>query len=468
MTLLKSGRNIDFTKGPILSSILLFALPLIATGFLNLLFNTADSIVVGRFGGDTPEEREAALGAVGSCGSLITLLVNLFMGLATGAGICVAQELGARSFEDVEKTVHTSVLASLVCGVFAGIIGFLVAEPLLVLMGSPESVLAEAIPYIRAYFCGIPASIVFNFCAAMLRASGDTVRPLIFLSTGGVINVFANLVMVIVFRMGALGVGIATALSQWISCVLVLIFMVRSDGPCRVCFGKLHIDGQKLRRLVAVGLPTGIQGSFFSISNVLTQSAINSFGATVVAGCSASGNLEGYVYVAQNAFYQAAITATGQNTGAKDFRRAKKLLFSCLMLVTVVGFSLGALLVFFGPLLLGLYAPGNEAVVAAALPRLAIICLPYFICGWQEVFSGTLRGLGKAITPTVVCLLGICGLRVLWIYAVLPYFNTPEMLYLVWPVTWIPTAAVLFFFCVRALNRHSLEQDSFVPHEKAF
>ena len=443
----------DFTEGPILPMIIGFALPLIATGILQLLFNTADIIVVGRWGGSTPEECETALAAVGSCGSLINLLVNLFFGLSVGAGVCVAHDIGAKAYDQVEKTVHTAVLASLVCSAFVMVFGIVAARPLLILMGTEESVLGQAVPYMVAYFCGIPANMLYNYCASMLRSTGDTVRPLTFLSVAGVVNVVLNLIMVLVFRLGAVGVGIATAVSQWVSCALIIGFMMRNEGPCHLDLRKLCIDKNKLKKIVFIGIPAGLQGTLFSLSNVLIQSSINSFGKAVVAGNSAAGNLEGYAYTAQNALYQTALTFVGQHKGAEKYHRMKKCILWCAISVLTVGLTIGWSMYLLGAPLLEIYAPGNGNAIEAGLLRMRVCMVTYFLCGLMEVGSGVMRGLGRSITSMIVSLIGSCVFRILWIYTVFALFHTPAVLYLSYPISWGMTAATHFIFSFFTLRK---------------
>lgn len=443
----------DLTKGPILSQILMFALPLIATSVLQLMFNTADIVVVGRFGGETPEECANALAAVGSCGSLINLIITLFMGLAVGAGVCVAHDMGAKHYKDVTKVVHTAVLAASVCGVFVAVFGFLMTPTFLAWMGTNEAVMDQAILYMRAYFCGVPASMIYNYCAAMLRSTGDTVRPLTFLSVSGVVNVGLNLVMVLVFHLGAMGVGIATAASNWTSCILILLFMLRTDGPCHLELSKLRIDKKKLKKIIFLGLPAGIQGSLFSVSNVLIQSSMNSLGEIVVAGNTAAANLEGYVYATQNALYQTALTFVGQNVGARKYERLKKCVLWCVLVVTLVGLFFGTGMYLFGHQLLGIFAPGNEVVIAAGLKKLSITCVTHFLCGIMEVGCGIMRGLGKSICPMIVSLIGSCALRVVWVYTAFALYPTAETLYISYPVTWILTASAHYIFCFINLRK---------------
>lgn len=447
----KDGK--DFTEGPLLSKIILFALPLIATSVLQLLFNTADTVVVGRWGGSTPEECEIALAAVGSCGALISLIINLFFGLSVGAGVCVAHEIGAKNYDGVSRVVHTSVVAAAFSGVVVTVFGLFMARPLLTLMGTDAAVLDQAVPYMCAYFCGMPANMLYNYCAAILRSNGDTTHPLAFLSVAGVINVVLNLIMVLVFGLGAIGVGIATAASQWVSCILIVLYMMRTDGPCRIEFSKLRVDPAKLRKIIFIGLPAGIQSTLFSVSNVLIQSSINSFGKVVVAGNTAGSNLDGYIYITQNTLYHAALTFVGQNVGARRYDRVKKSLACCVVVVTVVGIVAGGLVFTFGRPLLGLFAPGNEGAIQAGMTRLSILATTYFLCGLMEVGSGTMRGLGKSIAPMVISLIGSCLLRVVWIYTVFAAFRSLEVLYISYPVSWILTATTFFIFCFVYLRK---------------
>ncbi len=452
----KASKGRDLTQGALLPKIIVFALPLIATGVLQLLFNTADSVVVGRWGGDTKEECETALAAVGSCGSLINLIVNFFFGLSVGAGVCVAQDLGAKRYDDVQKVVHTSVLTALVSGTVVALIGMLFARSLLILMGTEPAVLDQAVPYMCAYFAGAPANMVYNYCASIMRSNGDTVHPLAFLTVAGVTNVGLNLIMVLVFNLGALGVGIATAASQWISCILIVWFMARDDGPCRLNFRKLRIDREKLRKIIYIGIPAGIQGMVFSFSNVLIQSSVNSFGKATVAANTAASNLCDYVYTAQNALYHAALTFVGQNVGAHRYDRIKSVALNCIGVVTAVGLVVGVLMVTFGEFLLGIYSPGNEHVIEIGMIRLRILATTYFLCGIMEVGSGVLRGLGKSLISMIVAIIGSCLMRVVWIYTVFAAFPTLDVLYLSYPVSWLLTAIAHFtfvFITVRNLRK---------------
>lgn len=441
----------NLTEGKILPQIISFALPLIATAVLQLLFNTADMFVVGRWGGDTQAECEIALGAVGSCAPLINLLVNLFMGLSVGAGVCVAHEIGAKHYSEVKSVVNTAVILSLIAGAIVTAVGIIFAPHLLMLMGVENSLLEPAVLYMRAYFFGIPAALLYNFCASMLRSAGDTSRPLIFLSVAGVVNVMLNLVMVLGFHTGAMGVGVATAASNWVSCTMIVIFMMRTDGPCKLSLKGFGIDRIKFKKIISIGLPAGLQSSLFSISNVIIQSAIQSFGtAAVVAGNTAASNIDGYIYVVINCFATSAMTFTGQHVGAGKYERLKKVLLWHALLIVTSGIALGTLSYIFAEPLIGIFQPGNKAAAEVGLTRLGILGLTYFTCGLMDMGCYSLRGFGKSLSPTIVSLTGSCLFRIVWIYAVFyPFFsNNIAMLYLSYPISWIVTGGVHYIFCV--------------------
>ncbi len=449
----QTKRTCDFTEGAILPHLIKFAIPLMITGVMQLLFNTADTIVVGRWGGDTPEACETALAAVGSCGSLITLITVLFGNLSLGAGVSVAQDIGAKRYDGVFKTVHTAVSLACFAGVIVMLIGFLGARPMLALMGTEASVLDEAVPYVIAYFCGIPAKMLYNYCAAILRSAGETVRPMKYLFAAGILNVGLNLVMVLVFRLGALGVGIATAASFWLSCVLILLHMIRTDAPYRLEIRKIKIDGGKLKSILRIGIPAGIQGMVFSVSHVLIQSSVNSLGKAVVAGNAAAANLEGYTYQPMNALYQAAVTFVGQHKGAKKYKRMKKCIFCCMGCVTVVGLVFGWSMVLLGPALLGLFAPGNAAAIDAGMTRFYVCTTVYFLCGLMEVGSGVMRGLGHSTTSMITSLTGSVAFRIFWILIIFAKIPTLTVLYLSFPIAWILTLSAHYTLAFITLRR---------------
>ena len=432
------------THGPLLGKIVRFAIPLAISGILQLLFNAADIIVVGQFVG--PQ----ALAAVGSTSALINLIVNLFIGLSVGANVLVAQYYGASDTKALRETVHTSVLASLIFGCIVLVIGITLAAPMLELMGTPEEVLDQACLYMRIYFIGMPASMLYNFGAAILRAVGDTQRPLYFLFIAGIVNVLLNLFCVIVLHMGVEGVAIPTVISQCVSATLVLLCLVKSDAVYRVNLKELHIYKEKLLQMIKIGVPAGIQSATFSISNVLIQSTINSFGSIAMAGSTAGGNIEGFVWTAMDAFTQSTLSFTGQNYGAKKFHRITKVVWYNLGLVTVVGLVLGIGAYLVGPWVLQVYSSDPE-VIAYGLERMLLVCTPYALCGVMNVLVGAMRGLGSSLTPMVVSIFGVCVLRVVWIYTVFPLDPSFAMLFLSYPVTWAVTAAieVVCFFVIR-------------------
>lgn len=428
--------EIDMCNGPLLGKILLFSLPLMLSGILQLLFNAADMIVVGRWVGSD------ALAAVGSTGSLVNLIVNVFIGLSVGANVLVARYYGAGQNRELSETVHTAILTALVGGTVLIFVGFFVAPGALKAMGSPNEVLDQAVIYLRIYFAGMPAMMVYNYGSAILRAVGDTRRPLYFLTAAGVVNVLLNLFFVIECGLGVAGVALATVASQCISAALVVICLMRSDSAYHLSLNELRVTPNKLVRMIQIGLPAGLQGSVFSISNVLIQSSVNSFGYVAMAGNSAAANLEGFVYTAMNTFHQTAISFTGQNYGAIQYRRIGKILAQCLLCVSVVGLSMGIGFYLLGTPLLRLYSPEDESVIAYGLTRMQYICCPYFLCGMMDTFVGVLRGMGYAIMPMLVSLTGACLLRVVWVYTIFQQHRSLEVLYLSYPITWAVTMLV--------------------------
>ena len=442
----KPGYSIDMVNGPLAGKLLLFALPLMLSSLLQLLFNAADVVVVGRYAG------KEALAAVGSNGSLINLLVNLFIGFSVGANVVVARDLGAGREEDVGKSVHTSVTLSLISGVVLMAAGTILARQLLVWTASPAEVIGLATVYLRIYFCGMPDNMLYNFGAAILRAQGDTRRPLYFLSIAGVTNVALNLLFVIVLEMSVAGVALATIISQYISALLVLQCLIRDKGALRLDLKKLGLDKRVIIRICQVGLPAGFQGIVFSLSNVVIQSSINSFNSTaIVAGSSTSSNIEGFVYTGMNAIYQTCLTFTSQNYGAGKCRRVDRTLLLCLGYVTAIGLALGNLAVFLGPQLASIYAPGEPEVVAQAVLRLQYVCSLYFLCGIMDTMVGVLRGLGYSVVPMVVSMVGACVTRLVWVATIFQVYRSPEVLYLSYPVSWTITLTVhmLFFLFIR-------------------
>ncbi|MBS6644912.1 MAG: MATE family efflux transporter [Clostridiaceae bacterium] len=438
------GYEVDMCHGPLLGKIIVFAVPLILSGILQLLFNAADIIVVGRFAGSE------ALAAVGSTSSLINLLVNVFIGLSIGANVLVARFYGAGKDKEVEETVHTSILLSVISGGILLVAGVLSARPLLTLMGTPDNVIEHSTLYMKIYFVGMPVMLLYNFGAAILRAVGDTKRPLYFLFSAGIVNVVLNLIFVIVFSMGVAGVAWATVISQCISAALIVMCLMKSESSYRLYWKKLRIVPAKMKAIARIGFPAGLQGAIFSISNVLIQSSINSFGSVAMAGNTASSNIEGFIYNSMNAVYQTALSFTSQNYGAGEYKRMRKVMLICLGLVTLVGAVMGFGAILAGRHLLGIYSSDPE-VIRFGLYRLTIIASTYYICGWMDTMVGVLRGMGYSVMPMLVSLTGACAFRVLWIFTIFAADRTLTTLYISYPVSWGITAAahVICYFMIR-------------------
>lgn len=428
-------QNQTLLEGPLFPNIVRYTIPIILTSLLQLLFNAADLVIVGRFCGSV------SVAAVGSTGSITNLMVNFFIGLSVGAGVTVAHGLGSQEDVVVHNTVHTSLPTALVSGVLLTIIGVSFSEAFLRMMGTPDTVLPLSAIYMKIYFSGVTFTMVYNFCAAILRAAGDTKSPLIYLSIAGVVNVILNIFFVTVLHMNVAGVALATTISQGISAVLVTIALMKRTDACRLDLKKLCFHKAQLSKMLRIGLPAGIQSSLFSISNVLIQSSVNSFGDVFMSGSAASANIEGFVYVSLNAFHQTAVNFIGQNAGARHYRRVYRTLWICLGCATVVGMVLGSAAWLFGRRLLSIYITDSPQAIEYGMIRLGYICLPYFLCGLMDVSTGALRGLGASFVPMVISVLGICCLRILWIYTIfqVPRYHTPQCLFFSYTVSWIIT-----------------------------
>ncbi len=446
--------EIDMCNGPLLGKIMLFTLPLMISGILQLLFNAADVIVVGRFAGNE------SLAAVGSTGALTNLLVNLFIGLSVGANVLVARYYGAKQEEEVSRTVHTSILISIIGGIILMVIGIVTAKPLLLLMDTPEDVINLSVLYMRIFFLGMPVMLLFNFGSAILRAIGDTRRPLFYLTIAGVINVALNLFFVIRCHMGVAGVGLATVLSQCVSTALIVRCLMKSEGCFKLYINELKMDWDKFKKIAAIGFPAGIQGSLFSISNVLIQSSVNSFGSVAMAGNTAGSNVEGFVYTAMNSVHQTAVSFTGQNLGGKKYDRIRKILVECLLLVTAIGLILGNGALLLGHQILGFYSSDPE-VISYGIQRMQIICVLYCLCGIMDVLVGSIRGLGYALMPMFVSLMGACVFRVIWVYTFFSWNRTLRTLYISYPVSWALTAFV-HMICFIVVYRKLKQSGSYV------
>lgn len=422
-------------RGPLFGSILSYTIPIILTSLLQLLFNAADLVVVGRYCGSV------SVAAVGATGAITNLMVNFFIGLSVGAGVAVAHGLGSREDDVVHKTVHAALPTALVSGLVLTVFGIRFCTTFLEWMDTPENVLPLSAVYMKIYFAGITFTMVYNFCAAILRAAGDTKSPLYFLFFAGILNVALNVVFVTQFHMNVAGVALATTISQAVSAILVVLALMRRQDACRLHLGQLCFHKEPLQKMVRIGLPAGIQSSLFSISNVLIQSSVNSFGDVLMSGNAAASNLEGFVYVCLNAFHQTTVNFVGQNAGARQYKRVGKILWICLGCVTVVGIVLGALVYSLGPTLLAIYITDSAEAISYGMVRLAYICLPYFLCGLMDVTTGALRGMGASITPMLISVLGVCGIRIGWIYTIfqLEQYHTPQCLYFSYTISWAAT-----------------------------
>lgn len=451
---MRSAKFMDMCSGPILRKMIVFTLPIMFSGLFQLLFNATDIIVVGKFAGDN------ALAAVGSNTALINLMTNLFIGLSIGANVAAARYCGAKNITELKKTVHTAMLLSVISGLLLMVVGLCFAEQMLRLMQTPESIIGMASDYLRIYFCGMPFMMIYNFGNALLRAAGDTRRPLIYLIIAGFVNVGLDLIFVILLNMSAAGVGLATALSECVSAALIIrcLMKEREDTGLRLNLRKLRIHKDKLFLIMKIGLPAGFQGTVFSLSNVVIQSSINLFGEAVIAGNSAAASIEGFVYMAMNSCYQSTLSFTSQNLGAGKYERINKILLSGLLCVVTVWAVLGlGICMTVGRPLLSIYTSG-EASINAGLRRMMYVCGTYFLCGIMDVMVGSLRGMGYSITPMIVSLLGACGLRLVWLGTVfqIEQFHTPDTVYLSYPVSWVITVAahvICFFIC-----RHRLQK----------
>lgn len=452
---MKKNYEIDMCNGPITGKMLRFALPLMLSSMLQLLFNAADIIAVGKFGS------EHSLAAVGSNTALINLLTNLFIGLSIGANVLVARFYGAKNGEELNETVHTAMLLSLISGLILTATGVIFARYFLIWMKTPTEILDLATTYLKIYFLGMPAMMIYNFGSAILRAIGDTKRPLYFLAAAGVINIILNLLLVVVFRLDVKGVGIATVISQTVSAILIIRCLAKSNGDIKLELKRLKLSRGKVGAILRIGLPAGLQGSIFSLSNVVIQSSVNLFGPIVVKGNSAAQNLEGFVYFSMNAFHHATLSFTSQNMGAKKYDRLGKILKNGLCLAILFGAGFGGTVILFGRNLLSIYT-NDSAAISAGMTRLYIITGTYTLCGIMDVMVGAIRGIGYTVLPTIVSLIGACALRLVWLATVfrIPKFHTINTVYLSYPITWLVTiiAHVICYIIIRKKNRFGEKQ----------
>ncbi|MBE6685883.1 MAG: MATE family efflux transporter [Ruminococcaceae bacterium] len=438
------------TEGALLPHIILYTIPIILTSILQLLFNAADLIIVGRYCGSI------SVAAVGATGAVSNLIINLFIGLSVGAGVCVAHGLGAKKSKSVHRTVHTAVSAALAGGALLTVIGILLAEPLLVLMNTPKDVLPLSATYMKIYFAGMTFTMLYNFCASILRAAGDTKSPLIYLTLSGIINVILNVIFVTLFNMNVAGVALATAISQALSAILVTVALMRRNDECRLHPKELRFYKKELLKLIRIGVPAGIQGSLFSISNVIIQSSVNSFGPVVMSGNAASANIEGFVYVILNAFHQTTVNFVGQNTGAEKYKRVKKTVAICLVSVALTGIIAGLGVYLLREPLLSIYITDSAKALYYGMIRISYICIPYFLCGLMDVSTGALRGMGSSLAPMIISVLGVCGFRIAWILTIfqIERFHTPQCLYASYTFSWTLTFLIQIIAFVFVYRRY--------------
>lgn len=448
--------QIRMTEGAITSKLVAFSVPLIFSSVLQLMFNAADVIVVGRFAGDN------SLAAVGSTTSLVNLLVNLFQGLSIGTNVVAANYFGAGRKKELFQTVHTAMLLSVLSGMLLTVLGVLGARVLLRMMQAPDEVLSLAAVYLRIYFGGITATMIYNFGSALLRAKGDTRRPLFILCAAGIVNIVLNLLFVIPLGMDVAGVALATVISQCFAAALVVVILVREADGFRLELKRLHLDRDVFIRILKIGLPAGFQGIMFSFSNVIIQSSINLFGSAVIAGNSAGISIEGFVYTAMNGFSQGTLTFTSQNMGAGKTERIKRAVVVSQCLVIFIGVVFGNAVVFFSRPLLGIFSR-NPDVIAAGVQRLRIVCSTYALCGMMDCMGNAVRGIGHSVLPMLITLVGACGLRLLWIATVFQAdrFHTCPVIFLSYPVSWMLTFAahlVCFVVVFRRIEKNRIFQ----------
>ena len=424
--------QLDMSQGSILKNTIRFAIPLIFASLLQLFYNAADLIVVSRFAGSN------AMASVGATTSVTNLLVNVFIGISLGAGVAVSRRFGANDNEGMKRTIHTAMLLGMIVGVLSGVMGFFFSKPLLVLMGTPEGeVLDGAALYMKIIFLGVPASLTYNFGASILRATGDTKRPLYILSASGIVNVILNLILVIGFKMGVAGVAIATATSNYISMIAVISVLTKAEDNCRLDLRKLALSKRETKEILTIGIPAGIQSSFFSLSNTVLQSSVNAYGQTAIAGNAAAGNIEGFTYVVMNAFYQSTVTGVSQNFGAKNEKRINKTIITNLICVIIMGICVGGFCALMSRHLLGFYITDSAEAIQYGVSRMLITCIPYFFCGIMEVMTGALRGLGYSTVTAISSFVGACCFRVFWAKCIVGLLGGGvEILYLCWPISW--------------------------------
>ena len=442
--------EIDMCNGSIMDKLISFSLPLMLSGILQLMFNAVDIIVVGQFTGSQ------ALAAVGSTTALIAVFTNLFIGISLGANVLAARFYASGKYKEMSETVHTSITLALISGIIMAFVGLLFSKVALEIMSTPDNVIDQSTLYMRIYFLGMPFFMLYNYGAAILRAVGDTKRPLIFLIISGLANAGLNLLLVIVFDMGVAGVAIGTVVSQFISCVLVLRCLHHSEGSYQLRFSKLTIKSFYLKQIFQVGVPAGIQSTVINLSNALLQSSVNSFGSTAMAGYTAANNIFGFLYISVNSITQSCMSFTSQNYGVRKTKRMDKILIDCIILSFVFSFTY-----FFGNELLRLYT-SDPKVIQCGIEILAYTTVPYFCCGLMDLFPGALRGMGHSGVPMILSIIGTVGTRIVWIFGLFPYHRSLSFLFISYPVSWILTIlmqVICFYFVREKVHKTILSAD---------
>ncbi len=471
----KAKAKVDFTQGRVFLKVLLFVLPIVATNLLQTLYNAADMMVV-----SLSYDGQNAVGAIGTTNPFVHLIVNIFIGFSVGANIVVAREIGAQAKEKTQRAVHTSLIMAVIFGMLGMAIGLIISKPVMRAMGNTDRLLTLSVRYTRIYFAGIPFLALTNYLMAIFRAKGDAKTPLIVLMIAGLFNVVMNLFFVLVCNMSVEGVALATVLSNVVSTVILLIKLQKDRDDTTFAWRNLKLDKAAFKDIVINGVPAGIQGAFFSLSNMFILSSVvkmntlltpvGAVDTPVVNGNAAATNLEGFVYTAMNAVYQGAITCTSQNVGAKKSKRVRRVLYSCLGIVVTVGVTLSGFIYLLRNPLLGLYGvkngcEGSTAHLAytTAVTRFRYICLTYFLCGVMDVFSGVLRGLGKSITSMVISLIGACVLRLVWIWAIFPQYLTLDSIFISYPISWLITSVTAFMFIQVVLRKRIADEKTESP-----
>ncbi len=452
----KSRYSMDMTTGALFPKIISFAVPLMLTGLLQLVYNAADVMVVGRFAGS------ASLAAVGATASLVNLSLNLFIGLSTGSGVVVAKYIGADNGAAVHRAVHSAMLLAVISGIAVGALGFIFSPLALKIMDTPEDIFPLSVTYLRIFFLGTPASMIYNYGSAIIRATGDSKRPLYILTSTGVVNVILNLIFVIFFKMDVAGVALATIISQFLSAIFILYILLNINSFVHVSIKKLHFYKEELTEILKIGVPAGLQRSLFSLSNVVIQSSINSFGAAAVAGNTASSNIDSIIFTCCSSVSQTATTFTSQNYGAGQIKRIRRIYFNCVSVTLLIYAVCCVLLLGFGPQVMRIFSTDTE-VIDMGLIRLKLFAVTYFLNSIQDVTSAQMRGLGKSVTPMIVSIAGICGLRVVWIYTVFRLYRSMEMLYLSYPVSWLTTGIVviiMYIFTYKKISKRSVNNET--------